>query len=302
VIDCTLVTCDDVTHLDPDDRLLVTELVKRGFSVAAAVWSDPTVNWSASKICILRSTWDYHSRFEEFAAWIDRVSGLTTVWNPPELVRWNADKGYLRDLESAGVRTVPTVWATRGENFLLDQCCEQYGFCDIVIKPARGAATHDVLLIRGDRDSLARGQVHLDRLLQEHDALVQPYLESVMSYGERALIFIENFHSHTVVKKPFDKVLAVRANITPVVEAAADEIDLAINALRRVPVRPMYARVDLLRDSNGESRISEVELIEPGLYFGACPEAVTLFADALERQIEECSPPMGATLGRPSGR
>ncbi len=286
MIDCTLVTCDDITGLDPDDRLLVTELDKRGLSVTAAVWSDPKVDWSKSKVCILRSTWDYHSRFAEFGAWIDRVSRLTTIWNPPELVQWNADKGYLRDLESAGVRTVPTVWARRGEEFSLDRCCEERGFSNVVIKPARGAATHDVLLVHGDRSSLARGQAHLDRLLREHDALVQPYLDSVISYGERALIFIEDRHSHAVVKKPFDKVLAVKASTTPVVEAAPDEIDLATKALHRVPVRPMYARVDLLRDSNGDPRVSEVELIEPGLYFGACAQAVTMFADALERQLD----------------
>jgi glutathione synthase/RimK-type ligase-like ATP-grasp enzyme len=284
VIDCTLVTCDDITGLDPDDRLLVRELDRRGLSVAAAVWSDPKVDWSASRICILRSTWDYHSRFAEFTAWIDRISRLTTVWNPPELVRWNADKRYLRDLERGGLRIVPTVWARRGERFSLDRCREAYGSRDIVIKPARGAATHDVLLVRGDEESSARGQAHLDRLLREHDALVQPYLESVMSYGERALIFIANRYSHAVIKKPFDRVLAVRANTTPVVDAAPDEIELAMKALHNVPVRPMYARVDLLRDSHGEPCISEVELIEPGLYFGACPQAVTMFADALERR------------------
>lgn len=287
VTDCTFVTCDNVTRLDPDDRLLVSELDRRGVSAAAAVWSDPKVDWSDSKVCILRSTWDYHCRFGEFSEWIDRISRLTTVWNPPSLVRWNADKRYLRDLEMAGFPTVPTVWAKRGERFSLHQVREEHGFAEIVIKPARGAATHDVLLIHGDRDSLARGQRHLDRVLLEQDALVQPYLDSVTSYGERALIFIENRYSHTIVKKPFDRVLAVSTSTTPVVQAAPDEIELSAKVLEGLPVRPLYARVDLLRDSNGDPRISEVELIEPGLYFGASANAVTMFADALERQLDK---------------
>lgn len=285
MIDCTLVTCANLTDLDPDDRLLAAALDKGGFSVAAAVWSDPKADWSNSRICILRSTWDYHSRFREFTEWIDRVSRVTTVWNPPDLVRWNADKRYLRDLEMSGFPTVPTVWAKRGEKFDLYQCREERGFGDIVIKPARGAATHDVLLIHGDRESMARGQAHIDRVLREHDALVQPYLDSVTSYGERALIFIENRHSHTVVKKPFDRVLAVGAGTAAVVQATPDEIELSTNVLATLPVRPLYARVDLLRDGNGEARIGEVELIEPGLYFGACANAVTMFADALARQL-----------------
>jgi glutathione synthase/RimK-type ligase-like ATP-grasp enzyme len=285
MIDCALVTCDKVPNLDRDDRLVATELANRGVSVAAAVWSDPDVDWSNSKTCVLRSTWDYHSRFDEFIEWLDRISPLTTVWNPPELLRWNADKRYLRDLEAVGVRIVPTVWARRGEKFNLYECCEQHGFRDIVIKPARGAATHDVLLVPGDDCSLADGQGHLDRLLREHDGLVQPYLDSVMSYGERALVFFENRFSHAVIKKPFDKVLAVRGSAIPVVDVTLDEIELAIKALTMAPGRPLYARVDLLRDSDGEPCVSEVELIEPGLYFGACAQAVSTFADLLEREI-----------------
>src|SRR5579862_442479 len=124
MIDCTLVTCDDVPDLDPDDRVLAEELVRRGISIAVAVWSDGSVDWSDTKCCVLRSTWDYHRRFDDFTAWLDRVSRLTTVWNSPKLVRWNADKRYLLDLEEAGVRIVPTQWAIRGAKFSLVECRE----------------------------------------------------------------------------------------------------------------------------------------------------------------------------------
>jgi glutathione synthase/RimK-type ligase-like ATP-grasp enzyme len=285
MIDCTLVTCDDVPHLDPDDRLLAEELVRRGLSVAVAVWSDGSVDWSDTKCCVLRSTWDYHRRFDDFAKWLDRVSRLTTVWNLPELVRWNADKRYLLDLEGAGVRIVPTLWAIRGEKFSLVECRDRYGFQDMVIKPSRGAATHDVLLIHSDDDSLAHGQAHLNRLLRGHDALVQPYLDSVMGYGERALVFIQDSFSHAVKKKPFDSVLAVRASTTPVVEATPDEVALVREALSLAPAPSLYARVDLLRDSNGMACVSEVELIEPGLYFGSHPQSVITFADVLQHKL-----------------
>ncbi|WP_258934447.1 hypothetical protein [Nesterenkonia pannonica] len=32
--------------------------------------------------------------------------------NPPEVVMWNLDKLYLRELEDHGVATVPTQWVT----------------------------------------------------------------------------------------------------------------------------------------------------------------------------------------------
>jgi glutathione synthase/RimK-type ligase-like ATP-grasp enzyme len=286
MIDCTLVTCERVPKLDPDDQLFAEELVNRGWNVATEVWSDPTVDWSNSRICVLRSTWDYHKHIEEFIEWLDRVSSVTVLWNPPELLRWSADKGYLRDLEAAGVRTVPTVWAKRGESFNLYKCSMHYRFLDIVIKPARGAATHDVLLFHADHESLAHGQAHLDRLLESHDALIQPYLESVTTYGERALVFIQGRYSHAVIKKPFDRLLAVRGSSTPAVEVTPAEIELAKKALSVAPVLPKYGRVDLLCDSEGAPCVNEVELIEPGLYFGAHPRSAIMFADALEHELD----------------
>lgn len=285
MIDCTLVTCDKVAALDPDDRLLGNELTGRGMTVAVAVWSDPSVEWRTSKVCVLRSTWDYHARFPEFAEWVDRVSQVTTIWNPPELLYWNADKGYLRDLEAAGVRIVPTVWARRGERVSLLDCCERYASQDIVVKPARGAATHDVLLVRRDNGSLAAGQAHLNRLALEKGALVQPYLDSVTTYGERALVFIQNRYSHAVRKKPFDTLLAVRESTIALVEATRDEVELARKAIAQVPGQTMYARVDLLRDRDGDPCVSEVELIEPALYLAAHGPARTMLADAVEREI-----------------
>lgn len=285
MMDCLLVTCSEVENLDPDDRLLAEELAKRGVSVGSAVWSDPTVDWSSSKLCILRSTWDYHRRFQEFSEWLGLISAVTTVWNPPELVRWNADKRYLRELEATGVRTVPTVWARRGNPFSLQECRERDGFRNLVIKPAKGAATHDVMLV-SQNDSLAAGQAHLDQLLEEQDVLVQPYLDSVASYGERALVFIQSRYSHAIIKKPFDRVLAVRAMTTPVAQATPSEIDLATLALSCIPLQPVYARVDLLCDASGEPCVSEVELIEPALYFGACLHAVTALADTVERHLD----------------
>ena len=114
MIDCTLVTCEGVPALDPDDRLLLDELRNRGLSVSIAIWSDPSAQWGASRLCLLRSTWDYHYRHSEFFAWLERAETLTSVKNEPLLIRWNSHKSYLRELERRGVRVVPTSWIARG--------------------------------------------------------------------------------------------------------------------------------------------------------------------------------------------
>ena len=69
-------------------------------------------------------------------------------------------------------------------------------------------------LARGDTRprgaaSFSEGQERFAQLARTQDVLVQPYLSSVATYGERALIFFDGRYSHAVVKKPFDTVLVV---------------------------------------------------------------------------------------------
>lgn len=286
LIDCTLVTCEKVSGLDPDDQMLLPKLRELGLAVSIAVWSDPRVDWAASRLSVLRSTWDYHSRYRDFLIWVEQVATVTTIRNERHLLRWNAQKSYLRELELLGVPVVPTVWISRGQTRSIEELLETHGWLKLVIKPACGAAAHSVLLVRREAESLAAGQAHLDRLTQTQDVLVQPYLMSVVVYGERALVFFHGRHSHAVTKKPFDTVLAVSGARSAWVEATAEEIAVATKAVAAVPGRPLYARVDLLRDDEGNVCVNEVELIEPGLYLAVHDPAAGMFADAIAQELD----------------
>jgi hypothetical protein len=285
MIDCTLVTCDVVPRLDPDDRLLLQELRRRGLTASIEIWNDPRADWSSSRICILRSTWDYHRRYPDFMAWIDRASVATVLRNDLNLLRWNAHKSYLLDLEQRGVPIVPTAIIRRGERCNLRDLAAAHGWHELVLKPAIGSAAHDVALARRDAASFALAQAHLDRLVQNEDVLVQPYLEAVLSYGERALMFFDGNYSHAVVKKPFDRVFAISDAPSSRVQATAQEIVRATQAVKAVPGRPLYARIDLLHDAAGNALVSEVELIEPALYLAVHGPARRNFADAIEREL-----------------
>ncbi len=289
-IDCTLVTCERVPSLDFDDALLLRELRARGLQASVAIWSDRTVDWSASRLCVLRSTWDYYRRPREFAGWVRRASALTVLRNDPHLLAWNAHKSYLRELELRGVPVIPTVWVRYGERCDLASIAAERGWRDVVLKPAVGAAADGVTLVRAGESS-ASGQARLDELARGCDVLVQPYLTAVAEYGERALIFLDGAFSHAVAKKrPFDTVLTVGDASELAVTATNDELAAAEAALRAVPGgRVLYARVDLLRDDAGAPRVSEVELIEPGLYFGAHAPARQAFAAAVARELEAYS-------------
>ncbi len=105
-------TSADVPALDRDGPLLLTALADAGAIVDVTVWDDPEVDWRAHDLVLLRSTWDYHLRRDEFLAWAQRCRATS---NPIGVIRWNSDKRYLVDLRDAGVPIVPTVFAEPGQ-------------------------------------------------------------------------------------------------------------------------------------------------------------------------------------------
>lgn len=84
-----------------DDAGLVDALRRRGLHAHRLPWSDPDV--LGADLVVLRATRDALARTEGLLAWAPRVSNLL---NPPDVLAWNADRRYLRDLERAGVATL----------------------------------------------------------------------------------------------------------------------------------------------------------------------------------------------------
>ncbi len=265
--------------------MLVDELRRRGVTVAVAVWNDPaSIGARRGSVSSVRHGITI-SATTTSSRWIARADSLTVVKNDPHLLRWNAHKSYLRDLERLGVPIVPTRWVRQGEPASLREIAETSGWESLVLKPARGAASHGVTHVRGDAASHAAGQECLDELLTRDDALVQPYLEAVVSYGERALIFLRGAlacrgqeavrsnprrEQRAVVVRRGDPATRSRSRRTP---------------SRPCQERPLYARVDLINDDEGSVRVSELELIEPTLYFALHEPARLEFAAAVEREL-----------------
>ena len=115
-----LVTCRRLPQLSPDDHLLERELRNRGIDVHPVLWDDPSVDWPAFDSVVIRSTWDYHKRIDEFRSWLIAMEQTgTKLWNPPSLVQWNVHKSYLTALAAAGIATVPTVLLADSSNVAL---------------------------------------------------------------------------------------------------------------------------------------------------------------------------------------
>jgi hypothetical protein len=288
-LDVALITCTEWPNMTPEGQLLLAELGQLGLDAKPLVWDDPLVNWSLPAVCVIRETWDYHLRRDEFVAWAERVAKQTTLLNSAEVVRWNTHKGYLRDLESRGVPIVPTAWLDVGSQANLVEIMSTKGWNEVVIKPGVSASAFETIQVGTRR--VAEGQAHIDRLLPYRDLMVQPFVPSVRDYGERSLICIDGALSHAVRRQPalhLDE--GGSAWDGTQVEATSDEAVLAYTALKAAGFPTLYARVDMVRDETGKIRLMELELVEPSLFLTLVPDAALRFAQAIARFTKHVRP------------
>jgi len=260
------------------DRL-VRAFADHGVRADWAAWTDPGVDWSAADAVLVRSTWDYHRRLPEFLTWVDAVSARTRMLNDAALLRWNADKGYLVDL-AGELPVVPT--RTVPADGLLDGLREglaEHG--TVVLKPRVGASGVGVVVAAATDDlRLAT--------LTAGPWVVQPFVESVRTDGETSVYVFGGRAVSQLRKTPATREVRVQEEYGGRTVAVPLDDGAAAFAERAVAVagahtgrQPAYARVDLLRHE-GRLVLSELELIEPGLYLDLVPQnAVALAAEAL---------------------
>jgi hypothetical protein len=268
-----LAGCRALVEGDGDDAGLVAALRSRGLHARWLSWDDPETQ--RADVVILRATWDYIDRLDEFLAWTRRVPN---VLNAPEVVAWNTDKRYLTDLAAAGVPTVPSQFFAPGE-----AVASFHG--EVVVKPAVGAGSAGAQRFT-DPDA---AREHAAKLQSDgRTVLVQPY-DARIADGETALVFVAGRQSHAFIKGPilpppgggpaFD---ASGTYAEESLRPAEPDFDLwdvghaalaaAANRLGITASEFLYARVDVIGDSR-DPRLLELELVEPSLGWRQLGEA-----------------------------
>ena len=201
-------------------------------------------------------------------------------------MRWNVDKHYLKDLERSGVRIVPTEVVEQGEACDLAAFFDTFEVDELIIKPCIAGTSRHTYRVR--RDTLAERQTTLNQLLAEESMLVQPFLRSIPERGEVSLIVIGGEVRHAVLKiaKPGDfRVQDDFGGSAHAYEATPAERDLALQVLAACPEKPAYARVDIVTDNEGLLAITELELVEPELFFRFNPATAGLLAEEIRRGL-----------------
>jgi hypothetical protein len=259
-----IATAAELPDLDDDGPALLAALAALGVDAEPAVWDDPDIDWGAFDLVVIRSTWDYVDRYDQFLAWLE------------------SDKRYLAELTAAGLPVVPTTWAEPGQSYELPPG-------EIVVKPAVSAGSRDTSRYLPEQAADARE--HVDRLLAEgRTVMLQPYVSSVDARGETALLYLGGEYSHAIRKGPLLTVgaapvegLFAQEDIQAR-EATPIEREVGDRALAAVPggrAGLRYARVDLVEDDAGDPIVLEVELTEPSLFLDFCPGSVKRLAAAI---------------------
>jgi glutathione synthase/RimK-type ligase-like ATP-grasp enzyme len=273
-----IATCTAVVGKEQDDLLLINALRRRGVATVHAAWDDVHVDWPSFALVVVRSTWDYPDRRDEFLA---RSARLRRVLNPLPVLRWNTDKRYLDDLARAGLPVIPTEFLAPADTF-------EPPSWPFVVKPAVSCGAKQTA--RYDAAEGAEARAHVRQLqARGRTVMIQPYLSDIEATGEVALMFVDGVYSHSVRRGALLKHpgLIHEGELVPLnireYEATAEERALAQRALAAVPASAplLYARVDLVPGPRGQPLILEVELTEPSLFLGFCPASVERLAEAI---------------------
>lgn len=285
--DVLLVTSSGWADGEPGAPVLDRALAERGISSRWVCWDDAGVDWSAARLVAVRSTWDYVGRYAEFLAWARDVEAVTSLLNGADVFAWNVDKAYLAQLD--GVPSVPTLTAEDVPG--LRDCVAHFGTA--VVKPRIGAGGAGVIVVDDPHDArLGMPVDDVPGLPARGPWVVQPLVESVRTEGETSVFVLGGRVVSQVDKLPSGGEIRVHEHFggssrpVPVRPESAELAEAAFaSAVALLGRRLDYGRADMMRLADGTLGISELELVEPGLYLDVLPANAEPFADLVRESL-----------------
>jgi len=275
---------DYIKNILLDDSILTAALEKQGLHAIRKSWSDKNFDWSTTKYAFFRTTWDYFVRFDEFQNWLNITSQKTIFINSLELIKWNMDKHYFIDLNKNGINTVETHFIEKGTNVSLSEIYRLLKIENCILKPAvSGTARHTYRL---NKFNISEHDSILKQLTINESMLMQPFQNEIIEKGEVAMMVLGGKFTHALLKKTKAGDFRVQDDFGGTLHEylpSEDEIIFAEKAVLACSELPLYARVDILRDNNGNLAIMELEIIEPEMWFRRNPVAADILAEVIKR-------------------
>ena len=269
-----------------EDQIVQDALNEQGLKTLRISWDDAFFDWSSSRYILFRSTWDYFYRFLEFSKWLSMVSQQTILLNSENIIRWNLDKHYLLDLEKEGVHIAKTHFIEQSSSITLKELHQKLNWKETVLKPCiSGTARHTYKL---NESNLEEHEAIFKELITEEAMMLQPFMYNIVNKGEISMMVFNGKFTHAALKTAKHGEFRVQDSFggcsklyTPTLE----EIKFAENTVKACSELPIYARVDIFTDNENQIALSELELIEPELWFRYFPQAAKILASAIKDKL-----------------
>lgn len=286
---CAFLTMDNLEEFEVYDDLLLEPLAELDWSVDMVSWREPNVNWNRYEAVIIRSPWDYQQDANRFMQVLKTIDDSTAqLENPLELVGWNIDKIYLRELEEQGIPIVPTLWGVELQKDELFSAFAKLDVQELIIKPTISANADDTFRIKEEVDSETAGEIL--KTFQKRAYMIQPFMEKIITEGEFSLFYFGGEYSHTILKTPKKddfRVQEEHGGVLASVEPETQLLERGRQTMEQVRPQPLYARVDYVRTDKNDFALMELELIEPSLYFNMDVDSPERFAKIFDRWMKE---------------
>jgi glutathione synthase/RimK-type ligase-like ATP-grasp enzyme len=315
----------NIASLPVQNKALAEALCLAGADVRFSSWKFPAAASTRATLCrfdiVLFLCCDgYVAHIDDFLRFLDQTLIPLTealprlkVVNDPRVVRWNATKEYLSELQDARFRVCRT-------RFLQRAGCGLAGFRGaveefagrskkpVVLKPSVGASGTSLHLVQDPgsltKEDLERMEAMLTLPGTVGSIMIQEFQPTIRRVGEYSLVYVEGVFSHALLKRP--KAESAEWRVNSQYSDRAEEVakqDLPKDATE-VGERLHawlekkfgegsvgYMRLDgLLAKDDGGFVIGEVELIEPEIWLAREEQRVESFAKCLlgeERQEAE---------------
>lgn len=278
------VTCEKFSQFHPREIELINEL-KKTYIVEPLVWTKKIPRENEYDAVIIRTPWDYYERIQEFRHWLNQLPSKK-VYNPKDVLIWNLDKVYLKELELAGVSIVPTKWLKVESEEQLRSWVSQAPWGELILKPTVSAGAFKTINIH--KASAFDASQYINETV-----MLQPFLNEVVGLGELSFVYFAETFSHAVCKKP--KANDFRVQYTHGGTESTHiptESELIFgkqihNALRSIGFKELlYTRIDFLNTNNG-IMLMELEVLEPDLFLKSCEQSSANFKNALQHFINK---------------
>ena len=283
-----LKTNNYISNVLREDEWVINALKEKNLSVVKKDWNDSIFDWETTRSILFRSTWDYFDKFELFKKWFNKTKNKCLMINSTETIEWNIDKHYLLDLQEHQIPIPNSEFIKRGSSIDLSLLMQKKNWNEIVVKPTISGAAKNTYRLK--EEEIIQFGPTWEKLIYKEDFIVQEFQNNVITEGEVAMIVIGGKFTHAVLKKAKEGDFRVQDDFggsIAIYNPSEEMVKLAEKCTRILTPIPSYARVDIIWDNLMDLAVSELELIEPELWFRLNPNAAQKLAHHVDLILSE---------------